>query len=162
MLFEHAGPLIFQIAAIVTSALLMYLQLRNGKICSPARNNHQTQAEVLYIPRCRGRYRLHRSVDLRLSTLCVSSPFAGIAACNIGGVTIHSFAGIGLGRENAEQLTTKVKKNKKASARWLRTKVLIIDEGALRLTCISTIQAFLCPWRLIKLADSVNGGGRAI
>lgn len=53
----------------------------------------------------------------------------GIAACNIGGVTIHSFAGIGLGIESAEELTTKIRKNKKASARWQRTKVLIIDEG---------------------------------
>ncbi|KDQ61420.1 hypothetical protein JAAARDRAFT_54792 [Jaapia argillacea MUCL 33604] len=52
----------------------------------------------------------------------------GIAACNIGGVTIHSFAGIGLGIESAEDLTMKIRKNKKASARWLRTKVLIIDE----------------------------------
>lgn len=53
----------------------------------------------------------------------------GIAACNIGGVTIHSFAGIGLGLESAEDLVVRVKKNKKASGRWLRTKVLIIDEG---------------------------------
>ncbi|KZT65015.1 hypothetical protein DAEQUDRAFT_561427 [Daedalea quercina L-15889] len=52
----------------------------------------------------------------------------GIAACNIGGVTIHSFAGIGLGIENADALFTKIKKNKKASSRWLRTEVLIIDE----------------------------------
>lgn len=53
----------------------------------------------------------------------------GIAACNIGGVTIHSFSGIGLGIESAEDLASKIKKNKKASTRWLRTKVLIIDEG---------------------------------
>ncbi|CDO73329.1 hypothetical protein BN946_scf185008.g92 [Trametes cinnabarina] len=52
----------------------------------------------------------------------------GIAACNIGGVTIHSFAGIGLGIESAEQLANKIKKNRKATTRWLRTKVLIIDE----------------------------------
>ncbi|GBE86663.1 ATP-dependent DNA helicase PIF1 [Sparassis crispa] len=52
----------------------------------------------------------------------------GIAACNIGGITIHSFAGIGLGRESAEQLATKIRKNKKATGRWLRTQVLIIDE----------------------------------
>ena len=55
--------------------------------------------------------------------------YSGIAACNIGGVTIHSFAGIGLGIESAEQLAQKVNRNKKASARWLRTKVLIIDES---------------------------------
>ncbi|KAI0640812.1 PIF1-like helicase-domain-containing protein [Trametes meyenii] len=53
----------------------------------------------------------------------------GIAACNVGGVTIHSFAGIGLGVESGEQLVAKIKKNRKATARWLRTKVLIIDEG---------------------------------
>lgn len=66
---------------------------------------------------------------------CVDSSygfrFAGIAACNIGGITIHSFAGIGLGIESAEDLATKVRKNKKSSSRWLRTKVLIIDEGLL-------------------------------
>jgi ATP-dependent DNA helicase PIF1 len=54
----------------------------------------------------------------------------GIAACNIGGVTIHSFAGIGLGIESAEDLAQKIRKNRKAAARWARTKVLIIDEGS--------------------------------
>ncbi|KZT38078.1 hypothetical protein SISSUDRAFT_784647 [Sistotremastrum suecicum HHB10207 ss-3] len=53
----------------------------------------------------------------------------GIAACNIGGVTLHSFGGIGIGVETAEQLANKIRKNKKATGRWLRTKVLIIDEG---------------------------------
>ena len=52
----------------------------------------------------------------------------GLAACNIGGVTLHSFSGIGLGKENAELLVKKVKKNAKAKSRWLRTRVLIIDE----------------------------------
>lgn len=52
----------------------------------------------------------------------------GIAACNIGGVTIHSFAGIGIGEGSAEELVNRVRKNKKAASRWLRTKVLIIDE----------------------------------
>jgi ATP-dependent exoDNAse (exonuclease V) alpha subunit len=56
----------------------------------------------------------------------------GLAACNIGGMTIHSFAGIGLGLETAEELAVKIKKNKKAVARWLRTKVLIVDEGGFR------------------------------
>ena len=52
----------------------------------------------------------------------------GLAACNIGGVTLHSFGGIGLGKEPAEQLVKKIKKNAKAKNRWLRTKVLIVDE----------------------------------
>src|SRR6266478_1143474 len=67
-------------------------------------------------------------------------PVVGIAACNIGGVTIHSFAGIGLGIEKAEELAKRVRINKKASSRWLRTKVLIIDESWC--TCSSFSQAY--------------------
>ncbi|EUC55635.1 DNA helicase (PIF1), putative [Rhizoctonia solani AG-3 Rhs1AP] len=52
----------------------------------------------------------------------------GIAACNIGGVTLHSFGGIGIGEGSPESLAMKVRKNKNALARWLRCKVLIIDE----------------------------------
>jgi len=53
----------------------------------------------------------------------------GIAACNIGGVTIHSFGGIGLGNGSANQLATKIKKQPRVAERWRNTKVLIIDEG---------------------------------
>lgn len=52
----------------------------------------------------------------------------GLAACNIGGVTLHSFAGFGLGKEAAPELVRKIRKNQKSKSRWLRTKVLIIDE----------------------------------
>ena len=52
----------------------------------------------------------------------------GLAACNIEGVTLHSFAGIGLGKEAVPELVRKIKRNQKAKLRWLRTKVLIIDE----------------------------------
>ncbi|KAL2313437.1 ATP-dependent DNA helicase pfh1 [Schizosaccharomyces pombe] len=52
----------------------------------------------------------------------------GLAACNIGGVTLHSFAGVGLARESVDHLVSKIKKNKKCVNRWLRTRVLIIDE----------------------------------
>ncbi|KAK9463315.1 ATP-dependent DNA helicase-like protein [Lipomyces oligophaga] len=52
----------------------------------------------------------------------------GLAACNIGGTTLHSFAGIGLGRENVESLLKRVRRNRIAQNRWKKTKVLIIDE----------------------------------
>jgi ATP-dependent DNA helicase PIF1 len=52
----------------------------------------------------------------------------GLAACNIGGVTLHSFSGIGLGKETADELVKKIQKNIKAKTRWLRTQILIIDE----------------------------------
>ncbi|TQS36743.1 hypothetical protein Golomagni_02798 [Golovinomyces magnicellulatus] len=52
----------------------------------------------------------------------------GLAACNIGGVTLHSFGGIGLGKDDIPALVRKIKRNPKAKLRWLRTKVLILDE----------------------------------
>ncbi|PIA99844.1 ATP-dependent DNA helicase PIF1 [Cercospora beticola] len=52
----------------------------------------------------------------------------GLAACNVGGVTLHSFAGIGLGKEEVPELVRKIKKNQKAKHRWMRTKVLVLDE----------------------------------
>lgn len=52
----------------------------------------------------------------------------GLAACNIGGMTLHSFSGIGLGKEDAQTLVKKIRRNPKAKNRWLRTKTLIIDE----------------------------------
>lgn len=52
----------------------------------------------------------------------------GIAACNIGGVTLHSFAGIGLGSDDVASMVKKIRRNRKAVGRWARTQVLIIDE----------------------------------
>ena len=52
----------------------------------------------------------------------------GIAAFNVGGQTIHSWAGIGLGDEEVNHLVDKVKKNKIALNRILDTQVLVIDE----------------------------------
>lgn len=53
----------------------------------------------------------------------------GIAACNIGGVTLHSFGGVGLALDKPDVLIGRLRKNKKAMTRWLRTKALIIDES---------------------------------
>lgn len=52
----------------------------------------------------------------------------GLAACNIGGVTLHSFAGIGLGKEDAEKLVKKVRRNRKNMRKWKTVKILIVDE----------------------------------
>ncbi|ROW12285.1 hypothetical protein VMCG_00524 [Cytospora schulzeri] len=52
----------------------------------------------------------------------------GLAACNVGGMTLHSFAGIGLGKDDAQTLVKKIRRNPKAKNRWIRTRVLIIDE----------------------------------
>jgi ATP-dependent DNA helicase PIF1 len=54
----------------------------------------------------------------------------GIAAINLGGQTIHSFAGIGLssGGPDNSKVINKVSKNMRALKRWQDTKVLIVDE----------------------------------
>lgn len=52
----------------------------------------------------------------------------GLAACNIGGQTLHRYLGIGLGQGLAEQIANKVRKNASTLTRWKSLKVLIIDE----------------------------------
>lgn len=59
---------------------------------------------------------------------CAVTALTGIAALNLGGSTLHSWAGIGLGKEDASRLAAKVGKSGPAAKRWLMTKVLIIDE----------------------------------
>jgi ATP-dependent DNA helicase PIF1 len=52
----------------------------------------------------------------------------GISALNIGGSTLHSFLGIGLGKENVEDLYDKIIRNKDKRELWLKLNILIIDE----------------------------------
>ncbi len=57
----------------------------------------------------------------------VTAP-TGVAACNVGGTTIHQFSGIGLGDKPAHVLVAMIRKKKDVVARWNRAEVLIIDE----------------------------------
>jgi ATP-dependent DNA helicase PIF1 len=76
----------------------------------------------------------------------------GLAACNVGGVTLHSFAGIGLGKEEVPELVRKIKRNQKAKHRWLRTKVLVVDE-------VSMVDADLFD-KLEAIARQLRNNGR--
>jgi ATP-dependent DNA helicase PIF1 len=76
----------------------------------------------------------------------------GLAACNIGGVTLHSFAGIGLGKEEVPELVKKIKRNQKAKHRWMRTKVLVVDE-------ISMVDGDLFD-KLEAIARQIRNNGR--
>ena len=76
----------------------------------------------------------------------------GLAACNVGGVTLHSFAGIGLGKEDVPELVRKIKRNQKAKHRWMRTKVLVIDE-------VSMVDADLFD-KLESIARQLRNNGR--
>lgn len=76
----------------------------------------------------------------------------GLAACNIGGITLHSFSGIGLGKEEAPVLIKKIRRNIKAKNRWLKTKILIIDE-------ISMVDGALFD-KLDKIGRTIRNNGR--
>ncbi|KAL2611754.1 hypothetical protein R1flu_023446 [Riccia fluitans] len=52
----------------------------------------------------------------------------GLAACALGGTTVHAFAGIGLGVGSKESLADKVKSRKDSRMRWQAAKALIVDE----------------------------------
>ncbi|WWC65515.1 uncharacterized protein I303_108133 [Kwoniella dejecticola CBS 10117] len=71
----------------------------------------------------------------------------GMAGVNIGGTTVHSWAGIGLGDAPAEKLYQNILRNKMTAKRWKTTGALIIDE-------ISMIDA--------KLFDKLEYIGRKI
>lgn len=66
--------------------------------------------------------------DRRGSDKVAVTASTGMAACNIGGMTVHSFAGIGLGKGKEEELIKMVRRNKKVVARWRSVQVLVIDE----------------------------------
>jgi len=52
----------------------------------------------------------------------------GVSAIPLNGRTLHSWTGIGLGDQPVNSLISKIKRNQEAHSRWLRCRVLIIDE----------------------------------
>lgn len=66
------------------------------------------------------KHHFKRDISLTAST--------GIAAINIGGMTIHSFAKLGLGTDSLQKITSKILKDKKSESRILKCKILAIDE----------------------------------
>lgn len=61
------------------------------------------------------------------AAVAVTAP-TGIAASHVLGTTIHSFAGIGLGKGHPGKIVDKVLANSSVCARWRATCALIIDE----------------------------------
>jgi hypothetical protein len=57
--------------------------------------------------------------------LCATT---GVSAYNIGGMTIHSFMGMGTGEHDIDFLIKRVSKNKQARDRISMTNILVIDE----------------------------------
>jgi hypothetical protein len=75
------------------------------------------------IKRLEAKYPVRNQIGITATT--------GIAATNIGGCTLHSWAGLGLAKMSVEKLFNGLNSTRKrdAIARWKECKVLIIDEG---------------------------------
>ena len=74
---------------------------------------------------------LREIIGFLRSTGCIVAVTAstGIASVNIGGTTLHSWAGIGLGEHTAKRLSRKILGTKSLRERWLDVDSLIIDES---------------------------------
>lgn len=70
---------------------------------------------------------LKRKYKQQRDSLAVTAS-TGIAAVNIRGQTLHSWAGIGLGKDKAETLAMRIAQDPKRRDRWQACRVLIIDE----------------------------------
>jgi ATP-dependent DNA helicase PIF1 len=88
----------------------------------------------------------------------------GIAAVNIAGSTIHSYAGIGLGNEERRVLARKV--NMPARERWQKTRVLVVDESeaqcSFNLIQVDSDEEFLVSMVDGKLFDTLEYLARVI
>lgn len=64
---------------------------------------------------------------LGVEAVAVVAP-TGVAAVNVGGVTLHSFAGIGLGTGPIDEIIDRARESRKTTKRWQKTKALLVDE----------------------------------
>lgn len=95
--------------------------------------------------------------NLGPSAIAVTAP-TGKSALNvdIGAQTIHSWAGVGLGKETRYQLCDKVLANEECLARWNKCQIIVIDEvSQLELNLFEKIE-FIA--RRVKKTDSPFGG----
>ena len=80
----------------------------------------------------------------------------GMAAVNIGGVTLHSWAGIGFGNGRADTYVDTIKFGRghweDVRGRWRRVGTLIIDESNVR---VFIVQMCLLTGRTVSMIDSV-------
>ena len=80
----------------------------------------------------------------------------GVAALNIGGSTLHSWAGIGLAQEEADELLKMVRYNKKATTRIRKSQILFVDE--ISMASGSLIDKLDCIFKLIRRNEKPFGG----
>ena len=85
----------------------------------------------------------------------------GCAAILLGNAkTLHSWAGIGLGRESAQELAANILKKTAARRRWLDTQVLVIDEISMMVP--ELLEKLDLVARRVRRQDTPFGGLRLI
>ncbi len=84
----------------------------------------------------------------------------GIAATHLGGITIHSFAGIGIGRQASEEHIKNIIEKRHVARRLANTSVLVVDEISMldadRLTLVDRVT------RLAKDESKPFGGMQVV
>lgn len=112
-------------------------QVRREMLDEPVLSEEQTEVlnavlagENVFFTGCAGTGKSfllkHIIQQLPRATTYVTAP-TGIAACHIGGVTLHNFAGIGLGNHSVDKLVANIRKGE-AGKRWRSATALVIDE----------------------------------
>lgn len=84
----------------------------------------------------------------------------GIAAYNIGGMTIHSFLGIGTGEHSINVLINRINKKKQIANRIKNTNILIIDEISMLSAELFEKINIIC--KVIRKDESFFGGIQVI
>lgn len=89
----------------------------------------------------------------------------GVAASHLAGQTLHSFAGVGIGRVTVQTALKKVRRNRATALRWQETRVLIVVPGQakelgdaqLRMRSPWSMRASWKPWKAWRGA---SGSGK--
>lgn len=102
---------------------------------------------ILYIV-----YYLRTEFNYKKDEIAITST-TGTSALLISGTTIHSFAGIGFGTDNVENLIKKIKSNFFLRRKWLSVRLLLIDE-------ISMLSPEIFD-KLNKIAQEVRGNKKS-
>jgi ATP-dependent DNA helicase PIF1 len=100
-----------------------------------------------------------KKFPLKKNPVAITST-TGASALLLEGTTLHSFAGIGLGKGTVEEMFEKISGKFFQKRRWMQTKVLIIDEISMLDPEILTKVEHIA--RLIKRNEKVFGGIQVI
>jgi hypothetical protein len=111
-IFSGGNAFLTGAAGVGKSYLLNYL-IQGLREKFPERRSNQAYASTM---------------QQRNDSRVVVAAATGIAATHIGGVTIHSWAGVRLGVGGARVLVPRVIQNEAACQRWRKAEVLVLDE----------------------------------